>query len=143
MNKKRSDPWANGGIDESDDYRALLLREREEDAQHYLKRYRKKFWVCWGLLAAAALLAFKGNVGLALLYGLPPLVYMSGIYSVAYSPGQMGMSRGQSFRMVFIGIPLGICLLSVLFALSSDQDAPLQSSSESSSEQPESEEGTQ
>ena len=129
--------------DQEESYDAYLARDRKESAQHYLKPYRKKFWVCWGLIAAAGLLILNGNFGLALLYGLPPMIYMWSIYSVAYSPGQMGMSRGQSFRMVFIGIPLVICLLSVLFALLSDQDAPLQLSSETVSTPPESLEGIQ
>ena len=132
-----------GTDDQEESYDAYLARERKESAQHYLKPYRRKFWVCWGLLAAAGLLASKGNFGLALLYGLPPLVFMWSIYSVAYSPGQMGMSRGQSFQMVFIGVPLAICLLSVLVALLSDQDAPLQSSSETASTPPQSGEGIQ
>ena len=63
---------------------------------------------------------------------------------MAYSPGQMGMSRGQSFRMVFIGVPLAIyLLLLVLGALMSDQNAPLQSSSETVFTPPESPAGIQ
>ena len=128
--------------DQEESYDAYLARERHESAQHYLKPYRKKFWVCWGLLAAAGLLILNRNFGLALLCGLPPMIYMWSIYSVAYSPGQMGMSRGQSFRMVFIGVPLAIfLLLSVLGELLSDQDAPMQSPSETTSKPPESREG--
>lgn len=98
--------------------------------QHYLKPYRKRILVCWGLLALAAILAVKGNFGLATLYGLPPIIYLRNVYSVAYSPGQMGMSRSQSFEMVFIGIPLAFCLLAVAIELLSDQDDSLQSSTE-------------
>ncbi len=72
--------------DQEESYDAYLARERKESAQHYLKPYRKKFWVCWGLLAAAGLLILNGNFGLALLYGLPPMIYMWSIYSVAYFP---------------------------------------------------------
>ena len=112
MNKKKSDPWANGGIDESDDYRALLLREREEDAQHYLRRYRKKFQVCW-IVLGVALLTSAVNVGFGMLLSMPPAIYLRSVYATAYSPGQMGISRGQSLSMLFFEAPLALLYFSL------------------------------
>ena len=55
-----------GTDDQEESYDAYLVRERKESAHHYLKPFRRKFWVCWGLLAAAGVVASKGNFGLAL-----------------------------------------------------------------------------
>jgi len=112
VNKKKSDPWANGGIDEPDDYRAFLLREREESAQHYLKRYRKKFQVCW-IVLGVALLTSAVNLGFGMLLSLPPVIYLRAVYATAYSPSQMGISRGQSVSMLFIEAPLAILYFSL------------------------------
>ena len=109
---KKSDPWSTDGVDESDSYEAYLFKEREEAAQHYLKPFRKKFQVCWILLALALVTSFV-NLGLGMLLALPPVIYLRAVYATAYSPNQMGISRGQSFSMLFIEVPLAILYFSV------------------------------
>lgn len=101
-----SDPTSKDSARELEDYGAQLRRERREDAQHYLKSYRDQIRVCWGALALAAICVFIVSVGIGMLLALPPLIYLWSLYSTAYSPGHMGLSRGQTFRVVFLGIPL-------------------------------------
>ena len=115
MDKNNSDLRSNVS-DESEDYSAYLLRERKEEAKHYLKPYHKRFLLCLMILAAGIAVAVAANVGLGMLLAFPPAVYMRAIYATAYSPGQMGISRGQTFRVLFFGVPLAACYFAVAAA---------------------------
>jgi hypothetical protein len=116
MKRRRSGSASNGGGGESEDYRAYLLREQRESEQHYLKPYRTRLLLCWAALAASVVVAALGNLGYGMLLGLPPVVYLRTVYATAYSPDQMGISRGQALRMVFIEVPLALWYL--MFAIS-------------------------
>ena len=107
MQQRNSGSRSSGDKGSTEDYAAQLKRERKEDARHYLKPHRTQILACWGALAWAVIIAVGLNIGAGMLLALPPVIYLTSIYNLAYSPGH-SFSRGMAFRVVFLGIPLAL-----------------------------------
>ena len=112
MEESSSDPISKDSEREFKEYAAQLQRERREDAQHYLKSYRTQILICWGAVAWAVIIAVGLNIGAGMLLALPPVIYLTSIYKLAYSPGHR-VSRGMAFRVVFLGIPLALFYVAI------------------------------
>ena len=117
VEESTSGPASTSSTSEPEDYGAQLRREQKESAKHYLKSYRTQILVCWGALAYGVIIAFGLNTGVGMLLALPPLIYLTSIYNKAYSQGHMGLSRGQAFSVVFLGIPLVIFFVMIAIGL--------------------------
>jgi hypothetical protein len=103
---------SSGDTGSIEDYAAQLKRERKEDARHYLKPHRTQILICWGAVAWAVIIAVGLNIGAGMLLALPPVIYLTSIYKLAYSPGHR-VSRGMAFRVVFLGIPLALFYVAI------------------------------
>ena len=88
------------------------MREREEDAQHYLKRYARNSGYV-GALSCGCPVSLQGNVDWPALWAATFGLHVGHLFQPILDKWECLASK---FSNGVHGIPLGICLLSVLFA---------------------------